>query len=63
MMQLRPSAAAYARAAYARELQGDLDGALRLMQMAADATSPHDPESQAWHYAQVGDLLSSDGAS
>ena len=56
MMQLRPSAAVYSRAAYARELQGDLDGALRLMQMAADATSPGDPESQAWHYAQVGDL-------
>jgi tetratricopeptide (TPR) repeat protein len=56
MMQLRPSAAVYGRAAYARELQGDLEGGLRLMQMAADATSPDDPESQAWHYAQVGDL-------
>lgn len=56
MMELRPSAAVYGRAAYARELQGDLEGALRLMQMAADATGPDDPESQAWHYAQVGDL-------
>ena len=26
------------------------------MQMALDATSAHDPESQAWHYAQLGDL-------
>jgi tetratricopeptide (TPR) repeat protein len=57
MMRLRPSPAAYARAAYAREIQGDLDAALRLMQMAADATVPDDPESQAWHYAQLGDLL------
>jgi tetratricopeptide (TPR) repeat protein len=56
MMRLRPSAAVYGRAAYARELQGDLEGARRLMQMAADATGPDDPESQAWHYAQVGDL-------
>jgi tetratricopeptide (TPR) repeat protein len=57
MMQHRPSAAAYARASYARELQGDLEGALRLMQMATEATSAHDPEGQAWHHAQTGDLL------
>ena len=57
MMQLRPGAPAYARAAYILELKGDLAGALGQMQMAAEATSAHDPESQAWHYAQVGDLL------
>jgi tetratricopeptide (TPR) repeat protein len=56
MMDLRPSAAAYARAAYAAELQGQLDRALETMEMAADATTPHDPESQAWHEAQLGDL-------
>ena len=56
MMRKRPSAAAYGRASYARELQGDLAGALTLMQMALDATSAHDPESQAWHHAQLGDL-------
>jgi tetratricopeptide (TPR) repeat protein len=56
MMRKRPSAAAYGRASYARELQGDLAGALRLMQMALDATSGHDPESQAWHHAQLGEL-------
>ena len=56
MMRIAPSAAAYARVSYAREISGDLDGALRLMQMALDATSAHDPESQAWHHAQVGDL-------
>jgi tetratricopeptide (TPR) repeat protein len=57
MVRLRPDAAAYARVAYARELQGDLPEALRLMRMAADATSPHDIESLAWHYAQVGNIL------
>ena len=50
-------AAAYARVAYAKELQGDLNGALQLMRMATDATSAHDPEGQAWHHVQVGDLL------
>jgi tetratricopeptide (TPR) repeat protein len=61
MMRLRPSAAAYARASYAWEIQGDLERALRLMQMAADAMTPHDPESAAWHRAQVGDLYFEQG--
>lgn len=61
MMAARPAAPAYARVAYARELQGDLVGALDAMQIAADATSSHDPESQAWHYAQLGNLYLSMG--
>lgn len=56
MGRLRPGPAAYARAAYALELQGDLERALTTMKMSAEATSAHDPESQAWHYAQVGNL-------
>jgi tetratricopeptide (TPR) repeat protein len=56
MMTLRPSAASYARVAYARELQGNLDGALESMQLAVTATSPTDPEGLAWAQAQVGDL-------
>ena len=56
MMALRPSAAAYARVAYARELQGDVDGALAAMQLAAKATAPNDPEAQAWYAAQTGEL-------
>ena len=56
MVDLRPDAASYARAAYARELQGDLPGALRLMTLALDATSPNDPESIAWHHVQLGAL-------
>ena len=57
MGQLQPGPASYARTAYALELKGDLEGALEYMQRAAEGTSPNDPESQAWHYAQVGDLL------
>jgi tetratricopeptide (TPR) repeat protein len=56
MMALRPSAGAYARVAYARELQGDLDGAVMAMKLAVDATAPTDFEALAWAYAQVGDL-------
>jgi len=56
MAQLRPNAASYARASYARELQGDLEGALRFMTMATEATGAQDPESGAWHHAQLGHL-------
>jgi tetratricopeptide (TPR) repeat protein len=57
MSQLRPGPTTYARVAYALELKGDLDGALASMKMAADGTSAHDAEGQAWHYAQLGNLL------
>jgi tetratricopeptide (TPR) repeat protein len=57
MVRLRPDAASYARIAYAHELQGRLDEALRHMQMATEATSAHDPESLAWHHAQIGAVL------
>jgi tetratricopeptide (TPR) repeat protein len=57
MVRLRPDAASYARVAYAHELQGRLDEALRHMQMSSEATSAHDPESIAWHHAQMGNLL------
>ncbi|HKV99791.1 MAG TPA: tetratricopeptide repeat protein, partial [Vicinamibacterales bacterium] len=56
MTSKRPNAASYARTSYARELQGDLRGALQAMQMATEATSAQDPESLAWHHAQLGHL-------
>jgi tetratricopeptide (TPR) repeat protein len=56
VMTHRPDAGAYARVAYARELQGDLDGAVHLMRMSAEATSKQDVEAQAWTYAQLGNL-------
>jgi hypothetical protein len=45
MMSIRPTASAYARVAYARELQGNVHGALQAMQMAAEATTAHDPNA------------------
>jgi len=57
MMKMRPNAGAYARVAYARELKGNLRGALEAMQMAAEATPSHDPEAQAWYIAHVGELF------
>jgi tetratricopeptide (TPR) repeat protein len=56
MMQLRPGAAAYARVAYARELQGNLTGALESMRLAAGASEGGDREAIAWYRAQVGEL-------
>jgi tetratricopeptide (TPR) repeat protein len=56
MMMLRPSAAAYARVAYARELQGNLLGAVDAMRLASDATAADDIEAAAWHHSQLGDL-------
>lgn len=61
MMDEKPNAAAYARASYARELQGDLEGAIELMQMAVHATSSRDAEAQAWQAAQLGHLFLSTG--
>jgi tetratricopeptide (TPR) repeat protein len=56
MMAKRPSAAAYARVAYARELRGNMEGAREAMQMAAEATPPQDPEARAWYAVQLGEL-------
>ena len=57
MGQLQPGPPAYARTSHALEIKGDLAGALEYMQRAADGSWSNDPESQAWHYAQLGDLL------
>jgi tetratricopeptide (TPR) repeat protein len=61
MMTLRPSAGAYARVAYARELQGNLAGAVESMKLAADATAADDPEALAWYQSQLGDLYLKQG--
>ena len=57
MVDMRPSAASYARVSYAQEIQGQLDAALETMHRAANATSPRDAEGLAWTLAQAGDLL------
>jgi tetratricopeptide (TPR) repeat protein len=56
MVAMRPNATAYARVAYARELRGDLDGAVDSMQMAEEATAAEDSEARAWYAAQLGEL-------
>jgi tetratricopeptide (TPR) repeat protein len=56
MMSLRPSAAAYARVAYARELRGNSAGALEAMRLAAGSAAPQDPEAQAWYATQLAEL-------
>ena len=57
MLARRPDAAAYARASLVKQLHGDLDGAIRLMQMAAESADPADVEMSSWHAAQLGGLL------
>lgn len=61
MGQLQPGPPAYARTAHALEIKGDLAGALEYMKRAADGSWSNDPESQAWHYTQLGDLLLQQG--
>jgi tetratricopeptide (TPR) repeat protein len=53
MNAVRPTAASYARASYARELQGDLEKATELMQMAIEATPASDREAVAWYRVQL----------
>lgn len=59
MADLRPGVSVYARASYARELQGDLAGAIGLMRMAEQAAAS--PEDAAWTAFEVGELFWSRG--
>jgi tetratricopeptide (TPR) repeat protein len=45
LVALKPSAGAYARVSYARELRGDLDGALEAIELAIDAAAPGEPSA------------------
>lgn len=55
MTTLRPSANAYARVSYARELTGDLRGALDAMELAIDSAGIGEPA--AWTRTLAGNLL------
>lgn len=55
MASLRPSANAYARISYARELRGDLRGALEAMELAVDSAGIGEPA--AWTRTLTGNLL------
>jgi tetratricopeptide (TPR) repeat protein len=62
MLNLRPgNLPALTRAAYLRELFGDVDGALELMNMAYQSTPPTENEDGAWILTQMGHLRLSEG--
>lgn len=54
MMDLKPDAHAYVRAAHVRYLKGDLSGALDAMHLATRAVSPRNRENFAWTWAKLG---------
>jgi tetratricopeptide (TPR) repeat protein len=57
MLDLRPgNIPAFTRAAYLREIFGDIDGALELMSAAYQRTPPTEIEDRAWILTQVGHL-------
>ena len=57
MLNLRPgNVAGLTRAAYLRELHGDLDGAIDLMQQACDSTPFQELEDRAWLLTQIAHL-------
>jgi predicted Zn-dependent protease len=57
MLDLRPgNVPGLTRAAYLRELFGDLDGALELMASAYQQTPPSEVEDRAWILTQIGHL-------
>lgn len=57
MLNLRPgNSPGVTRAAYLRELFGDVDGALELMNMALQSTSPGEKEDAAWILTQMAHL-------
>lgn len=59
MARLRPSANAYARISYARELRGDVRGAIAAMELAVDA-SIGAAEPSAWSRTLLAGLLAAD---
>jgi tetratricopeptide (TPR) repeat protein len=62
MLNLRPgNGAALTRAAYLREMFGDIEGALDLMQMAAKRAVPTEREERAWMSSHIAHLLTVQG--
>jgi len=62
MLNLRPgNLPGMTRAAYLRELFGDVDGAYELMDMAYQSTPPTEVEDRAWILSQIGHLKLSAG--
>jgi tetratricopeptide (TPR) repeat protein len=62
MLDLRPgNLPGITRAAYLRELFGDVDGSLQLMNMALQSTAPTEVEDAAWIFSQMAHLEISRG--
>jgi tetratricopeptide (TPR) repeat protein len=59
MVDLRPDLGSYARVSYARELQGDVGGAIRAMLLAVQAAGTSD--DAAWSRYQLGELFFNSG--
>jgi tetratricopeptide (TPR) repeat protein len=55
MVELRPGNSSYARVSYARELRGDVPGAIAAMRLALDAAADQ-PEPFAWTAVQLGKI-------
>jgi tetratricopeptide (TPR) repeat protein len=60
MVDLRPDLSSYSRVSYARELHGDVEGAIEAMQKAVNAGSPA-AENTAWCRVQLGNLYFNSG--
>jgi tetratricopeptide (TPR) repeat protein len=60
MIDLRPDQTSYARVSYARELHGDLEGAIAAMRQAVEA-GPPGTEASEWTRVQLGNLLFNTG--
>jgi tetratricopeptide (TPR) repeat protein len=60
MVDLRPDMSSYSRISYIRELHGDMEGALEMMQRAVDSGTPN-LESTAWVRTQLGNLYLNTG--
>ena len=55
MAALKPNTSSYARVSYARELRGDVAGAIGAMELALDAAAGR-PEAYAWTSVELGKL-------
>lgn len=60
MVDLRPDMSSYSRISYIRELHGDTEGALKMMQLAVDSGTPN-AESTAWVRTQLANLYFNSG--
>jgi tetratricopeptide (TPR) repeat protein len=60
MSTLRPSLSSYARVSHARELLGDVPGAIEAMKLALDASTGQG-EAEAWTHVQLGKIYWSIG--